>query len=153
MVEFVKASNPPPRPPAPPAPGTSTISIPSSCFTISLKCLKFRSRICTISGVAPFCGPKTTDAPRSPHNGLVTSEATTIFIRFSSGSTSVTSMLARPSRYPPPSNSSSPCLFRNLYPSAAAMPVPASFVALPPMPRIISVMPLSIQSLINSPVP
>lgn len=32
----------------------------------------------TISGVAPFCGPKTAEAPCSPYNGLETSEAMAI---------------------------------------------------------------------------
>lgn len=34
----------------------------------------------TASGVAPFCGPKTAEAPRSSHSGLSTSQATMISV-------------------------------------------------------------------------
>ena len=53
----------------------------------------------------------------------------------------------------PTAFSSSFSLFKNLNPKAAAIPIPASLVADPPIVKMISVAPFSIASSINSPVP
>ena len=57
------------------------------------------------------------------------------------------------SRFSPTGLSSIPAGSRNIYPIAEAIPMPASLVALPPIPRIILSAPLLMASLIISPVP
>ena len=73
-----KSNKPPPIPPAAPAPGCSLICLPQSRPAISAKWANAASSSFTISGVAPFCGPKIAEAPRSPQSGLFTSQATSI---------------------------------------------------------------------------
>ena len=75
---FGNNNNPPPIPPAAPVPACSLIFLPQSRWAISAKCANAASSCATICGVAPFCGPKIAEAPRSPQRGLFTSHATSI---------------------------------------------------------------------------
>ena len=52
------ATSPPPSPPAAPRPGRSRIEPPGRARRSRRGVARFRSSVATISGVAPFCGPK-----------------------------------------------------------------------------------------------
>ena len=153
ISELVKAIRPVPRPPAAPAPGRCSRSRWRSRLMTSAYWCRFRSRMLTISGVAPFCGPNTAEAPSFPVRGLVTSDAINTWVAWIRGSKSRTSIRASRSRAPPPSGSSFPLASSKWAPSAWAIPAPPSLVAEPPIPRIIFLTPWFSASSINSPVP
>ena len=90
----VNATKPAPNPPAAPAPFNLVTSFLKDCLITFPRCLRFSSNILTIAGVAPFCAAKTYAAPDLPHNALLTSHATIIFIFFNKGSTFLLSMRA-----------------------------------------------------------
>ena len=71
------AVKPAPSPPAAPAPGMPSTSTPKSRRIAEARFLSASSSVLTISGVAPFCGPYTADAPCGPVKGLSTSHAAT----------------------------------------------------------------------------
>ena len=108
-------------------------------------------RIC--SSFAPFCRAKTYAAPCGPQNGFCTSQATMNVASFSAGCRWLRSMCAICSMIFPPCSNSFPCLSYRCAPSACIMPMPASFVALPPMPIMNRRNPFSNASFISSPVP
>ena len=111
------------------------------------------SRVFTISGVAPFCGPYTCDAPSGPVRGLLTSQATIVSVSKIAGCKSEISIDSNSAKPSPPRLSDVPSPFINFTPSASAMPAPPSFVALPPIPIIIRLHPKSKAALISCPVP
>src|SRR5439155_1085444 len=80
-----------------------------------------------ISGLAPFCGPYTSEAPSGPQSGFVTSAAATTFVSPSLGSRHDTSIRSRAGSAAPPGRRSLPAASRNRAPSAATMPQPPSF--------------------------
>jgi hypothetical protein len=106
-----------------------------------------------MAGVAPFCGPNTAAAPRTPHRGLSTSQATVISVSARRGSSPDKSIVFNLPNAPPPGANSERSVARNFAPSAWAMPVPPSLVALPPMPMMMRRRPASKAARISSPVP
>ncbi len=147
---------PKPSPPAAPAPGVSLSSLtsrPIAFATTSAYLLSAASSCCTISGVAPFCGPYTADAPLGPVSGLSTSHATTNSHSRSSIGIPERSTEASPASAAPPGRSSFPSASTNFAPSACAIPAPPSLVALPPIPMMNLRQPLARAAAISSPVP
>ena len=122
-------SSPKPNPPAAPAPGVSAHASPAVTRTSAASA---RSKTGMVASSAPFCGPKTRVAPVTPSNGLATSQATV-----TGGSTNrptPSTPASRSAKTPGQGDSRLPARSNNLTPSAAAMPAPPSFVALPPIP-------------------
>ena len=137
-----------PSPPAAPDPGTSAFPPETAA-----KCASAASSSATISGVAPFCGPNTALAPRSPQSGFPTSHAMRKTHSPSSGIAVERSIEASAASPPPPRWMSQPSPSRSRKPSAWSIPAPPSFVALPPMPTTNRRQPCSIASRIISPTP
>src|SRR5919106_607895 len=116
-----------------PAPVTSRRSSPRSRRIAAARCPRAWSRSRTCSGVAPFWGPYTAEAPSGPVRGLSTSEAATTSASRTAGSRPEASMRARLRRAAPPGGRSEPRSSSSRIPRAWAIPAPPSFVALPPM--------------------
>eukprot|EP00756_Hemistasia_phaeocysticola_P006436 Hpha_TRINITY_DN13828_c0_g1::TRINITY_DN13828_c0_g1_i1::g.69909::m.69909 len=147
---------PPPKPPAAPAPARvgSSAGTPGSPVQSRPRLRSPSSNTARFSGVsAPFWGPYTAVAPRSPHSGLVTSQATITSVDLRRGSARDVSMRAMSRSRPPTGGTSRPDLSKNRNPRAWAAPVPPSFVALPPMHKTIRRAPALRASSISSPVP
>ena len=128
--------------------------MPYFCLMTAFRfCIPYSSSA-TISCVAPFCGPKTAAAPSGPQKGVSTSHATmNSESAIDCGTMDVSipdiSFIDLPHR---------PCiLFPSLSvkmnPRASSIPVPPSFVALPPIPIMNLLQPLPAASKIISPVP
>ena len=145
-----RAKPSPPAAPLPAAAGSAAGKMPCTSFA-------YRSIQPSISsasfGSAPFWGPNTRLAPPGPQRGLVTSQAARKRHRSSPGSTRPVS-IKHSSRSPAaPSGTAFLSLSKKSQPSACSIPMPPSLVALPPMPIINSVQPLSTASRIISPTP
>ncbi len=93
-------------PPAAPAPGSPATSRPVAAAATRPKRPRARSSSATIAGVAPFCGPKTAEAPRGPVSGLSTSQATRTSAEAMRGSSPERSMRSSRARAAPPSGRS-----------------------------------------------
>ena len=144
------SKSPNPSPPAAPAPRATAGSLPSERRPHNLlKCSSAPSSSITAKSSAPFCGPKTALAPRSPKSGLSTSLATINSIPATLANAGVKSRVPSCFSAAPPESS----LASLIAPSAASIPAPASFVPLPPRPTTILVAPRLIASAINSPTP
>ncbi len=111
------------------------------------------SSVSTISGVAPFCGPKIRAAPIGPVSGLRTSQSTSMGRPRRSGRSPERSMRSSCASGPPPGAICRPVASSRRTPSAAAMPAPPSTVALPPTPMTNRRAPASTAAAIRSPVP
>ena len=151
----MNATKPAPNPPAAPPPFSLITSLFNDFLIILLRCFRLSSSVLIILGVAPFCGAKIYDAPDLPHNELLTSHATIIFILFKIGFISFISIVAIFFSMPPDPYSVIflPLLSKKHAPIACAMPTPPSFVAEPPIPIIIFFAPRFAASIISSPVP
>ena len=144
---------PAPKPPAAPAPFISPM-IPFSVLPISFWILiRPLSKYLIISELAPFCLAKTWAAPSFPANGFCTSVITLNFTPWIFCINGLGKMEWMRGKLSPIAFSSSLSLFKNLNPKAAAIPIPASFVADPPMVKMISMAPFSMASRMSSPVP
>ncbi len=148
-----KAYSAAPIPPAAPPPARLSTSISRSRAMIRAYCASALSRVTIISGVAPFCGPKTADAPSLPVSGFVTSQATSIRHSASRVSSSLRSIRASFPSSPPPCLSGCSLASSSFAPSACTIPAPPSLVALPPIPMMICLTPASSAWRISSPVP
>ena len=107
----------------------------------------------TWAGLAPFCGADTRVAPRAPCSGLSTSHITRNRALATRASNSCRSMRVTRPKSPPTPSSSTPPTSRKRAPNARMHPMPPSFVADPPMPSVISRMPIESASRMSSPVP
>ena len=145
------ALNAPPNPPAAPDPGTSCRSMPHSLMIILLRFSMPSSRKAMLSGVAPFCGPKTAAAPSGPQNGVSTSHAIVNSASLCIDGASILPIL--PILPPHKPAICLPSVSKKRNPSASSIPAPASLVALPPMPIKNLLHPFSSASRIISPVP
>ncbi len=134
-----RQSSPNPTPPAAPAPGVSRSRRPVAVSSASAKRASRASRTGTASGAAPFCGPYTAAAPRSPRSGFVTSHAIRSVTSARRGSRPDTSTRARSSVI--------------VAPRARSRPAAPSLVALPPIPSAMSRIPASSTARSTSPVP
>ena len=89
------------------------------------------SIVSTISGVAPFWGPKTLAEPFGPHRGFVTSHSASILTPLSKKN-GLRAMWRMAPSVAPVGMKLRPLGAVKRTPSAAAMPQPASVVQLPP---------------------
>ena len=139
------ASSAKPTPPAAPAPGTSRKSRPSARAIASAVCASAASSFGRSCGFAPFCGPKTADAPVRTAERIV-----------DVGGDQDRRVAQASDRDPRDRSRVMPCSAFGgsvAAPSARSRPMPASFVALPPIPITISRAPASSAARISSPVP
>ena len=114
-VAFRTAMAAKPTPPAAPAPATSAAGCPESPSgtpraraTAPDQTRSAPSSRATSSGVAPFCGPYTAAAPRSPSSGLSTSLASTTSAPARPGCRPDRSTRSTCSSPPPPAGTGSP---------------------------------------------
>ena len=152
-LAFKKALKAPPNPPAAPAPLRGTMSVWNCPAITRAKERMPRSRASAVWGSAPFWGAKTRAAPSGPQKGVLTSQATINSDSRAAGIRDDMSIRAMDSKSLPQPFSLCPRLSRNLTPNAESMPVPASLVALPPIPTRNLRHPLFSASEIISPVP
>ena len=152
-VAFKKQWAANPMPPAAPAPGSSRSSRPSALAVRSAKWPSARSSVATSASVAPFCGPKTALAPRSPSSGLSTSTAASTRNSAKRGSNVERSRIASCWSAAPPGGSGWPWASSSVAPNACSIPAPASLVALPPSSSRAWVAPASRAARNSSPTP
>ena len=138
-----KAYSAAPMPPAAPPPARFSTSISRSRAMTLAYCASALSRVTIISGVAPFCGPNTADAPSLPVSGFVTSQATSIRHSARRLSSPLRSIRASFPSSPPPCPRGCPLSSSSFAPNACTIPAPPSLVALPPMPMMICLTPAS----------
>ena len=152
------AASPAPRPPEAPVPGPVSRSrwaawAGKASARSSAQWTRPASSASTCSGLAPFCGPKTRDMPRSPVRRLCMLPATRTSTSRRRGSMPEVSIRWTWARLEPIGSTSWPSASRSRAPRATSAPAPPSQVPESPQPMMMRRAPPSSATEMSSPTP